>query len=126
MIIYCNTNKFPALSFCGQYYKPHDARGLSKYYHFRFDPKLGMVICAIFRIPCSCVEYTLMLDKPWISGIPQYKQDIYKHLINCAYWPVLGPFNNWNIMQLSQKSTPYDMFDEIHQVVFDGIRDNMA
>ena len=42
------------------------------------------------------------------------------------YWPVLGPFNNWNIIQLSHKSTPSDSFDEIHQVVLDGISDNMA
>ena len=25
-----------------------------------------------------------------------------------------------------QKSTPYDAFDEIHQIVLDGISDNMA
>ena len=34
--------------------------------------------------------------------------------------------NNWNIIQLSQKSTPSDAFDEIHQVVLDGISDHMA
>ena len=27
---------------------------------------------------------------------------------------------------MSQKSTPYDTFDSIHQVVTDGISDNMA
>ena len=27
---------------------------------------------------------------------------------------------------MSHKSTPYDTFDEIHQVVLDGISDNMA
>ena len=37
-----------------------------------------------------------------------------------------GYFNNWNIIQLSQKSTPSVTFDEIHQVVLDGISDNMA
>ena len=30
------------------------------------------------------------------------------------------------MIQLSQNSTPSDAFDEIHQVVLDGIRDNMA
>ena len=30
------------------------------------------------------------------------------------------------MIQLSQKSTPYDAFDEIHQVVIDRISDNMA
>ena len=42
------------------------------------------------------------------------------------YWPLLGPFKNWNIIQLSQKLTTYDAFDEIHQVVLDGISDDMA
>ena len=67
-----------------------------------------------------------MMDKHWISGIPSDKQERYKPVTKCNYWPVLGPFNNWNIIQLSQKSTPYDAFDEIHQVVLDGISDNMA
>ena len=67
-----------------------------------------------------------MLDKPWISGIPSDKQESYKPVTKCTYWPVLGPFNNWNIIQLSHKSTPYDVFDEIHQVFLDGISDNMA
>ena len=35
-------------------------------------------------------------------------------------------FNNYNIIPLSKKSTPSDSFDEIHQVVLDGISDNMA
>ena len=29
-------------------------------------------------------------------------------------------------MQFSHKSTPFDAFDEIHQVVLDGTSDNMA
>ena len=67
-----------------------------------------------------------MLDKPWIYGIPLDEQDRYKPVTNCTYWPVLGYFNNWNIIQFSHKSTPSDSFDEIHQVVLDGISDNMA
>ena len=44
----------------------------------------------------------------------------------CNYWSVLESFKNWNIIQLSQKSTPSDTFDGIHQVFLDGISDNMA
>ena len=40
--MYCNTNQFPTLPFCGPHSKPHGARGLRKHYHLRFDPKLGM------------------------------------------------------------------------------------
>ena len=68
--IYCNTNQLPAVTFCGPHSKPHGARGLSKHYHFRFDPKLGNGICGICRIPYACVACTSMIDKPWISGIP--------------------------------------------------------
>ena len=67
-----------------------------------------------------------MLDKPWIFGIPSEKQERYKPVTNFTYWPVLGSFKNWKIMQLSQKSTPSDEFDEIHQVFLDGTSENMA
>ena len=97
-----------------------------KHYHLRFDPKLGNVVCKIRLIPCACVVCTPMLDKPWISGIPSDEQELYKPVTKCNYWPVLGSFNNWNIIQFSQMSIHYDAFDEIHQVVLDGISDNMA
>ena len=122
---YCNTNQFPALLFCGTYYKLHGSRGMSKHYHLRFDPKLGMGVCEIRRIPCACVACTSILYKPWISGISSDKER-YKPVTKCNYWPVLGDFNNWNIIQLSSKSTSSDTFDEIHHVVIDGISDNMA
>ena len=106
--MYCNTNQFTELPFCGPYSKPHGARGLSKNYHLRFYKKLGNGVCSILRIPCACVEFTTMLDKPWISGIPSNKQERYKTVTKCIYCTVLGPFNSWNIIQLSLKSTPYD------------------
>ena len=49
--MYCDTNQFPALPFCGPHPKPHGARGLSKHYNLRFDPKLGHGICGICCIP---------------------------------------------------------------------------
>ena len=62
----------------------------------------------------------------WIYGISSDKQERYKTVPKCTYWPVLGAFNNWNIIQLSSNLTSSDTFDEIHQVVLDGISDNMA
>ena len=41
------------------------------------------------------------------------------------YWPVLGSFNNFNIILLSKKSASSDTFHETNQVVLDGISDNM-
>ena len=43
-----------------------------------------------------------------------------------TYWPGIGSFNNRNVIQLSQKSTPFESFEETHQVVLDGISDNMT
>ena len=70
--MYCNTNKFPSLTFCGPHSKPHGARVFSKHSRFFLNPKLGNGVCAICRIPCACVACTSILDKPWISGIPSY------------------------------------------------------
>ena len=64
--------------------------------------------------------------KPWISGITPDEQERYKPTTKCTYWPVLGFFNNCNMIQLSQKSTPFDAFDEIHQVILDIVSANMA
>ena len=68
--MYCDTNQFPVLPFCGPHPKPRGERGLSKHYHLRFDPNIGHYICAIHRIPCAYVSCTSMLVQPWVSGIP--------------------------------------------------------
>ena len=68
--MYCDTNQFLELPFCGPHPKPHEARGLSKHYSLRFDPKLGDGICEIRHIPCAYVACTSMLYQPCISGIP--------------------------------------------------------
>ena len=124
--MYCNKSQLTESSFCGPNSKPHDARGLSKHYHLSFDPKIGMGICVIRRIPCDCVECASMLDKTWIYVIASDEQERYKTATKCTYWPVLGSFNIWNTIKFSQKSTLSNAFDEILQVVLDGISDNMA
>ena len=124
--MYFNTNKLPALPFCGPHSKPHCARGLSTHYHFRFDQKLGNGLCAVLRIPCDCVACTAMLYKSCIYSIPSYEKERYKPVTKCNYWTVLGSFNNWNIIIVSQKSNTSDAFDEIHQVFLGVISDNMS
>ena len=99
--IYCDTNQFPALPFCGSHPKPHGETCLSKNYHLQFYPKLGHGICAIHRIPCDCVGYTSMQEEPWIYGIPSTKPAHYQPITNCTYWPVMGSYNNWNIIELT-------------------------
>ena len=85
--MYCDTNQFPALTFCGTHPKPYGARGFSKNYHLRFDKKLSHGICAILHIQCACVGCTSILDKPWIYGIPSNKRSRYQPITNCTYWP---------------------------------------
>ena len=97
-----------------------------KHYHLRFDPKLGMGEFAIRRIPCVCVACKSILDKYCIYGISSDKKERNKPVTKCTYWTVLGVFKNWNIIQFSSKSTSSDTFDEIQQVVIDGISDNMS
>ena len=55
--MYCNTNKFPELPFCGPHFKPRGAIGLSKHYHLRFDPKIVNSVCAIRRTMCMYCVY---------------------------------------------------------------------
>ena len=126
MKMYCDTNQFPTLLFFGSHPKPHGARVLGKNCHLRFDPNIGHGICAICRIPCACFSLTSILDKPWIYCIQSTKQARYQPVINCTYWKVLVPYNNWNTIELTPKSIPSGAFDEIHQVVLDGISENMA
>ena len=124
--MYCDTNQFLELPFFGSHPKPHGARGFINHYHLCFDTNIGHGICAIFRIPCACVGCTSMMDKPWIYGIQSTKQERYKPVTNCAYWLVLGSYKNWNIIELTPKSTPFEAFDEIHKVVLGVISENMA
>ena len=121
-----NKNQFLALPLCGPHTKPHGVRGLSKNYHVRFDPKLGHDICAIRRIPCACDECTYMLYKPCICGLNPKQQLCYQPVTNCSYWKVLVSFNKRNIITFLHKATTSEAFQEIHQVVLDGISENMA
>ena len=66
--IFCDTNHFLSLPFCGTHINPHGVEGLSKNYHMRFDTKLGHGICTIFQIPCACDKFTYMSYKPWTPG----------------------------------------------------------
>ena len=124
--ISCAKTQFIALSFCGPQAKPHGVRGLSKNYHLRLDPKLGHGKCAIQRIPWACISLTTMLDKPWAYDVDTTKNPRYQPVFGCMYCPVLGSFDNCNIIQFSNKTTESEYFDVVHKVVIDGISDNIT
>ena len=73
-----------------------------------FYPKLVHVTCAILLIPCACTQCKFTLDKPWDLGVTSHQQPCYQLVKYLTYCPVLGSFNNWNIIQLSHKATCSD------------------
>ena len=66
------------------------------------------------------------MDNKWVYDVDNTKQTCYQPVEDCTYWPVLGFFNNQNIIQFTNKTTSSEDFDELHKVVLDGISDNMA
>ena len=38
----------------------------------------------------------------------------------------MGSYNNCDIIHLTPKSTPFDAFDDLHQILLDRMSDNMA
>ena len=67
-----------------------------------------------------------MLDKIWTPGVPLHQLPHYQPVKSFTYWSVLSYFNNWNIVQFSHQATTIDDVENINQVAFDGISDNMA
>ena len=122
----CTTTQFSAFPFCGPHVKSHGVWVLSKSCYIHLDPKLVRVKCATLWIPCICVACTNMLENPWYTDADCSQQHFYQPVIGCTYWSVLCTFNNWNIIQFTNKTKPKKKFDDIHKVVLDGIRDNMS
>ena len=54
------------------------------------------------------------------------QQTLYQPVKYFTYWPVLGYFNNCNILQLSHKATSCEDIDKINKVLLDGISENMV
>ena len=102
--MYCATNQVPELKFLGLHKKTHGASWLGKHYPMPFDPKLGHGIYTISQIPCACTSCTYSLYQPWITGLSEQQELRYQPIKYCTYWPVLGSFNNWNILKSPRKS----------------------
>ena len=58
--------------------------------------------------------------------MPEQQQPQYQTVRGFRDWPVLGSFNNWNIISLSHKATPSEEIYSIHTVLICGISENMA
>ena len=124
--IYCATNRFMELKCLRPHNKPHGILGLGNNRHMRFDPKLGHGTYATHRIPCDCNLCTYTLDKLWITGLTEQQQPRYQTIKYFKNWPMLGSFNNLNVLKLSYKATSSEEIDKNNQVVLDDICYNMA
>ena len=98
---------------------------LSKHYPLQLDHKLGNGKFAIIWIPCSCIDCTIILDKPWAVGSDTNRQPRYQPVEDCKYWPLLGYFIQCKIIQFTNKITTNEYFDAVHKFVLDSISDNM-
>ena len=106
--MYCATNQFTELSCCGPHNKPPGVRGLGKHYHIHFNPKLGHGTCEINHIPFYvCNQCTYMIDQSWTPSVSENQQQLYQPAKDCTYWPILGYYNNCNIIQLSHKAKSF-------------------
>ena len=54
-------------------------------YHYRVYPKLGKVVCVIFRIPCVCPACVDKLDKYWLPNCAPSSQPRYARDENCYF-----------------------------------------
>ena len=100
--------------------------GLSKHYHLRLDPKLGHGKCAIKLIPCARIARKTMLDNTWSYNVEPNNHPCYQTVVDYTYWPMLGSFNNWDIIQFTNKTTPIEEFYAVHKVAIYGMSENMA
>ena len=67
-----------------------------------------------------------MLENTWAYVVETNKQLSYQPVVEFAYYPVLGSFNNWNTIWFTNKIAILKDFDTVHKVVMYGISDNMA
>ena len=112
--MFFNTTQFPLLTFCGPQVKPNGVWWLSKNYHIRLYQKLGHGTCTIWQIPWACSGCKSMLDKPSNTGVIIFQQTCYQPVQVCTYWPVLGSFNNCNIITFYHKDKKSEDFEEIY------------
>ena len=70
-----------------------------------FYPKIVYVTCTICQIPFVCTQWESTIYKPWTPGVPPHQQPLYQPVKDFPYCRMLGPFNNWDILQFSYKAT---------------------
>ena len=94
-----NKKLFPWLNVINGKTSTYASKGIIIHYHYRSDPKLGLVIVSIRRIPCSCHYWTTILSLSWGYKIKEaVNQPRYGRFYNCKYSQILGYYNNFILM----------------------------
>ena len=70
------------------------------HYNFRFEKQLGIMCCAMRRIPCYCNACLEKLQLPWDLSKDSYNQPRYSQNKNCTFWNVFQGLNDWKIVQI--------------------------
>ena len=78
------------------------------------------------KYPVTMKNVCLFFTDPGLLVFPPHQQPRYKNIRACICWPVLGFFNNWNIITFSYKAMKTEVFENIKLVALDGISDNMT
>ena len=94
-----NNKRFPSLNVINGKTSPYISKGILRHYHYRSDPKLGLEIVAIIRIPCNCHACTNILSLSCYSKIKEaVNHPRYGRANNCKYSQILIFHNNWITM----------------------------
>ena len=70
------------------------------HYNFRFEKQLGIMHCALRRIPCYCNACLEKLQLPWELSKDSYNQPRSSQNKNCQLCEVFKGLNNWKIVQI--------------------------
>lgn len=77
--------------------------GMLSCYHLHFDPQLSVNKAALRRIPCACDTFVANLALPWKEQIEAHLQPRFKHNDKCKYIKIFGAYNDWLIIDVSNK-----------------------
>ena len=85
---------------------PYASKGILRHYHHWSDPKLGLGIVAIIRIPCICHACTDILSISWdpkTKGAVNWPR--YGRVYSCKYSQIIGCHNNCILMNFLDDGT---------------------
>ena len=92
--------------------------GLIFHYNIIADPLLGIGYISVRCIICSCSEFLRKLSSPCNRSQDNYNQEQYKgENQNCFYWPILGSYNNWQIIhciEIIRQHESTDTYINVH------------